>query len=104
MQRICFVMEILPGQEQEYERRHEQVWPELIQELRAAGVRNYSLFRLGTQVIAYAECEPDAETAFAAVGRTEPNRRWAEWFADVLAVHTDGNGRLVEAPEVWHLD
>ncbi|HEX3958986.1 MAG TPA: L-rhamnose mutarotase [Trebonia sp.] len=104
MQRICFLMEILPGQEEEYERRHAQVWPELVAELRSAGVRKYTLFRRGTQVIAYAECEPDAETAFAAVGRTEPNRRWAQWFTDVLAVHTDPDGRLVEAHEVWHLD
>lgn len=96
-------MEILPGQEEEYERRHTQVWPELEAELRSAGVGNYTLFRRGTQVIAYAECEPDAETAFAKVGETEANRRWAQWFTDVLAVHTAGDGRLVEAAEVWHL-
>jgi L-rhamnose mutarotase len=97
-------MEILPGQEEEYERRHARVWPELEAELRVAGVRNYSLFRRGTQVFAYAECEPDAETAFAVVGKTEVNRRWAQWFTDVLAVHTEADGRLVEAREVWHLD
>lgn len=104
MQRICFLMEILPGQEAEYERRHGQVWPDLVAELRKAGVRNYSLFRRGTQVIAYAECEPDAQTAFGAVGGTEVNRRWAEWFSDVLAVHTGPEGNLIEAREVWHLD
>lgn len=97
-------MEILPGQEEEYERRHAQVWPELETELRAAGVRNYTLFRRGTHVFAYAECEPDAETAFGEVGKTEVNRRWAQWFTDVLAVHTEADGRLVEAREVWHLD
>lgn len=97
-------MEILPGQEEEYERRHAQVWPELETELRAAGVRNYTLFCRGTQVVAYAECEPDAETAFGKVGTTEVNRRWAQWFTDVLAVHTEEDGRLIEAREVWHLD
>jgi L-rhamnose mutarotase len=97
-------MEILPGREVEYERRHEQVWPELVAELRSAGVRNYTLFRRGTQVFAYAECEPDAETAFGKVGETEVNRRWAQWFTDVLAVHTEADGSLVEAKEVWHLD
>ena len=104
MQRICFLMEILPGREEEYERRHDQIWPELVAELRRAGVRNYTLFRRGTSVIAYAECHPDAATAFGAVGATEVNQRWSEWFADVLAVHTDDGGNLVEAAEVWHLD
>ena len=104
MQRICFLMEIQPGREAEYERRHTEVWPELEETLRTAGVRNYSLFRCGTQVIAYAECHPDADTAFGAVGETEVNRRWADWFGDVLAQHTDVDGRLIEAAEVWHLD
>lgn len=104
MQRICFLMEIIPGREEEYARRHREIWPELVDELRRAGVHNYSLFRRGTQVIAYAECHPDAATAFGAVGATEVNTRWAEWFRDVLAVHTDQSGGLREAQEVWHLD
>jgi L-rhamnose mutarotase len=104
MQRVCFLMEIIPGQEDEYRRRHDEIWPELVAELRAAGVRNYSLFRRGTSVIAYAECHPDAATAFGKVGATEVNARWAAWFTDVLATHTAEDGSLIEATEVWHLD
>lgn len=104
MQRTCFLMEIIPGQEAEYERRHREIWPELVDALREAGVRNYSLFRRGTTVIAYAECHPDAATAFGKVGATEVNTRWAQWFRDVLAKHTDPNGNLFDAAEVWHLD
>lgn len=104
MQRTCFLMEIIPGQEAEYERRHREIWPELVDALRQAGVRNYSLFRRGTTVIAYAECHPDAATAFGKVGATEVNTRWAQWFRDVLAKHTDPDGNLIDAAEVWHLD
>lgn len=104
MQRICFLMEIIPGQEEEYRRRHDEIWPELVDALRDAGVRNYSLFRRGTTVVAYAECHPDAATAFGKVGATEVNQRWAEWFRDVLAQHNDAHGNLIEATEVWHLD
>ena len=32
MQRIAFTMKIKPGSEQEYRRRHQQVWPELLAE------------------------------------------------------------------------
>ena len=104
MQRTCFLMEIIPGQEAEYQRRHDEIWPELVTALQDAGVRNYSLFRRGTTVIAYAECHPDATTAFGRVGETEVNARWAEWFTSVLARHTDEDGSLIEASEVWHLD
>lgn len=104
MQRICFLMEIVAGREVEYQRRHDEIWPELVAELQQAGVRNYTLFRRDTTVIAYAECHPDAATAFGRVGATEVNARWAAWFTDVLAEHTDQAGNLIEAQEVWHLD
>ena len=40
MERACFVMELKPGMEREYERRHVEVWPELLAALSDAGVRN----------------------------------------------------------------
>jgi L-rhamnose mutarotase len=54
--------------------------------------------------VAYAECHPDAETAFGKVGATEVNARWSAWFTDVIEELTDADGRLFTADEVWHLD
>lgn len=102
MQRTCFTFELVPGQEEEYERRHQAVWPELVAELSAAGVANYTIFRRGGLVIAYAECEPDAETAFGRVAETDVNKRWNDWFSGVI-VNLPGEG-LAAVPQVWHLD
>jgi L-rhamnose mutarotase len=104
MQRYCFTFEIREGAEAEYKRRHDEIWPELVAAIKDAGISNYSLFRRGTQVIAYCECHPDAATAFANVGATDVNRRWAEWFEDVIVALTDEDGNLFAAEEVWHLD
>ena len=103
MQRYCFTMTIRPGQEAEYERRHQEVWPELVTALRENGVSNYSLFRQGNRVIAYAECEPDGPTAFGAVARTDVDARWAAWFEDVLEPLADDEGNLETYREVWHM-
>ena len=104
MTRYCFTFEIRPGAEAEYKRRHDEIWPELVTVIEEAGVSNYSLFRRGTQVIAYCECEPDVATAFAKIGATDANRRWSEWFEDIIVALTDEDGNLFEAEEVWHLD
>jgi L-rhamnose mutarotase len=96
---------LFPGKEAEYDRVHQAVWPDLLKELTAAGVHNYTIFRRGTQVIAYAECEPDAATAFGRVGQTEVNKRWGQGLRDVI--DRSGAADLVAAgsvPEVWHLD
>ncbi|WP_064745132.1 L-rhamnose mutarotase [Pseudonocardia acaciae] len=103
VRRYCFTFTIIPGREAEYDRRHREVWPELVAALRANGVSNYSIFRRDRLVIGYAECEPDGPTAFGAVGDTEVNRRWAEWFGDVLVELADGTGGPAACAEVWHL-
>ena len=104
MERTCFTFEIRPGAEDEYKRRHDEIWPELVEAIKDAGLSNYTLFRRGTQVIAYVECEPDAATAFAKVGANEANARWSEWFEDIIVALTDEDGQLFTAHEVWHLD
>src|SRR5436190_4168640 len=103
MERLCFTFEIRPGTEDEYKRRHDEIWPELVEAIKDAGFANYSLFRRGTKIVAYAECEPDGATAFAKLAPTEVNGRWAKWFEDVIVSLTDENGQLYLLEEVWHL-
>ena len=104
MERLCFTFEIKPGTEAEYKKRHDEIWPELVEAIKDAGLANYSLFRRGTEIIAYVECHPDRETAFAKLGPTDVNARWAKWFEDVIVSLTDENGELYRVEEVWHLD
>jgi L-rhamnose mutarotase len=104
MERFCFTFRLRPGMEAEYQRRHDEIWPELVEAIRDAGVRNYTLFRRERDVIAYCECHPDAATAFGKVGETEVNRRWSEWFEDTIEALTDERGELFTAREAWHLD
>jgi L-rhamnose mutarotase len=104
VERLCFTFEIKPGTEAEYKKRHDEIWPELVEAIKDAGYSNYSLFRRGTTIYAYAEVEPDVETANAKLGPSEVNQRWSEWFRDVIVSLTDENGQLYRAEEVWHLD
>jgi len=104
MERLLFVMTLHEGMVEEYERRHEAVWPDLLGDLWAAGWRNYSLFRRGLEVYGYAECEPGVAQALAAMGPSEANAQWAKWFTEVIEVLTDESGSLRIAPQVWHMD
>lgn len=104
MERICFSFEIYPGREAEYKKRHDEIWPELVEAIKESGFANYSLFRRGLEIVAYVECTPDVATAFAKLSSYEANARWAEWFQDVIVSLTDENGNLFTLQEVWHLD
>lgn len=104
MERLHFTMKIREGLEEEYELRHRDVWPALQADLYAAGWRNYSLFRRGSTVHAYAECHPDIESATSAMSSSEANAKWQAWFQDVLEQVVDDEGRLITAEDVWHMD
>lgn len=104
MERACFTFEIRPGTEDEYKRRHDEIWPELVEVIKSSGAKNYTLFRRGLQVIAYLECEPDVQTVFGKIGATDVNARWSEYFEDIIVALTDESGDLFWAEEVWHLD
>jgi L-rhamnose mutarotase len=104
MERLCYVFELAPGQEDEYLRRHEHVWPEVIDAIKEAGFSNYSLFRRGREVYAYAECEPTVGAAMAKLEAMDVNRRWSEYIRAVMTRSVDDEGRLFTAEEIWHLD
>ena len=104
MERLCFTFQLYPGRESEYQKRHDEIWPELVAAIEHAGFRNYSLFRRDRQVVCYTECHPDVASAFARISGSQASARWAEWFSDVVVSLTGADGNLMTLDEVWHLD
>ncbi len=104
MDRACFYIRIFPGTEAEYDRRHAEIWPELVTEIRESGLRNFSGFRRGTDVWYFTEGDPDPVTAFAVHGPKPANQRWNRYFRDVIAQITDDAGELLWYDEIFHSD
>jgi L-rhamnose mutarotase len=104
MERLCFFIELHEGAEEEYERRHHEIWPEMRHAVSAAGYTNYTLFRRGLTVIGYAECVPDVATVMGNMAKAEVTRRWNQSLEGVIRKLTDSEGNLVRASEVWHLE
>jgi L-rhamnose mutarotase len=77
-----------------YKRRHDEIWPELAEALWDAGLRNYTLFRRGRQVIAHVECL-DVATAFGRGRGDGGDDRWSGWFEDVIEALTDEERNLM---------
>jgi L-rhamnose mutarotase len=97
MERRCFVMELNPGQEAKYDRVHQEMFPEMHGALVEAGYRNYTIFRLRTTVVGYAECEPDVATV---LDRMAAHPVSARWSAALSGVARSG---LELADPVWRL-
>ncbi len=100
----AWVLEVRPGYEAEYKRRHDEIWPEMLAALRAAGIRNYSIFRLGLTLVGTFETDDLDRTV--AILRDDPvNARWAAYMAPVMKVEIDpARGFPFLLPLQWHMD
>ncbi|TBL78612.1 L-rhamnose mutarotase [Paenibacillus thalictri] len=100
--RCAFSLAIIPGREEEYDRRHQEVWPELLQLLKESGFRNYSIFRRGSVLFAYMESEQQPLQAFVRMQEHPVQIKWRDYMSDVLV--RDENMGFTFMDEVFHLE
>ena len=101
-QRSAFVLHVRPDRIEEYVAAHASVWPEMLQALRDAGIRNYTIFRDGTQVFGYFEAD-DLRAAAAHMAAQEVSARWQDAMAELLEERVpDAGAPALE--EIFRLD
>lgn len=104
MIRKAFVMTVHAGKEEEYFRRHAQIWPELVQTLKRHGVHNYSIFLQAEtrQLFAYLEIED--EDRLALVATTPECKRWWASMKPLMPTNPDDSPVSFPLKEAFHLD
>jgi L-rhamnose mutarotase len=101
-ERAAFVLRVKPGRVDEYVEAHRNVWPELLEALRGAGIRNYTIYRAGNRMFGYFEAD-DLANASAFLAEQEVSSRWQDAMADLLEERVpDGGPPPLE--EVFRLD
>lgn len=100
----AFLMRLKPGQQAEYERRHNPIWPELQAALKAHGVHNYSIYleRESDYLFAFAEIE--SEERWRQIAQTEVCQRWWAYMKDLMQTNDDNSPVALDLKEVFHLD
>lgn len=88
MASYAWVLEVRPGYEEEYQRRHDEIWPEMLETLRAAGLRNYNIFRHGLTLFGYFETD-DLEAAKVHLASCPVNAKWGEWMEPIMKIDID---------------
>jgi L-rhamnose mutarotase len=103
-ERIAFAMALRPGAEAEYRRRHADVWPEMLEALRAAGAHNYSIYIHGNDLIGVLDVE-DFDRFRQMMDASPVNALWQADMAKLIDPCTDPQtGFHQRLEEVFHLD
>ncbi len=105
MERVCFLLRLRPERLDEYKRRHQAVWPEMLDALRRAGWCNYSLFlHPDGLLIGYFET-PDLARARAAMDSEDVNARWQrEMSPFFVPLSSPPDHAFLRLEEIFHLD
>jgi len=97
-------MKLKPGVIAEYKKRHDEIWPELAEELRRAGISDYSIFLDEETLTLFAVQKlADANTADL-LPQTAIVKKWWAYMAPLMAVNPDNSPVCADLPELFHLD
>jgi L-rhamnose mutarotase len=97
-------MKLKSSNEREYKRRHDEIWPEMLETLRNAGIHNYSIFLNGEQLFAYLEVE-DFDRMVKALATDPTNVRWQASMQSLIDVPVDPQTNFPPIlAEMFHMD
>jgi L-rhamnose mutarotase len=103
MARVGFTMKLFPESEEEYEKRHDELWPELESLLKDSGIREYSIFldrRTGTL---FACLQTDEPEKLANLPDSPVMKKWWAYMKDLMETNSDGSPVTFALKEVFYL-
>ena len=100
----AFRMNLNPGMEAEYQRRHDAIWPELVQALKAAGISDYRIFLDRETHHLFAVLKHPASHGMDSLPAQAVMRRWWDHMADLMATGPDHAPRTVPLAPMFHLE
>lgn len=74
----------------EYFRRHNEIWPEMMDLIDRAGLKNYSIWNNCNKLYEYFECD-DFQKASFIISSSEVKKRWDEYMKDILIMPETGS-------------
>jgi L-rhamnose mutarotase len=102
--KVAFKMRLKPGFKEEYQKRHEEIWPELKQLLKESGVSDYTIFLdeetntlFGVQQQAGGQSSQD-------LGSLPVVQRWWAYMADIMETNDDHSPVTTPLTRVFHMD
>ena len=102
--RNAFKMKLKAGFETEYKKRHNDIWPELSEELTAAGVCDYSIFLDEETLTLFAVQKLSDDHTADRLPQTAIVKKWWAHMSDIMETNPDNSPVAIGLKEVFHAD
>ncbi len=103
MQRHAFKMLLNKGQESEYIRRHDAIWPDLVTLLKQTGISNYSIHLDRDTNILFGYLERRDDHAMGDLPDHPVMQRWWAHMGDLMQTNPDGSPVAIPLSETFFM-
>lgn len=97
-------MHLNEGQKEEYIKRHDEIWPELKQLLKDAGISEYSIFLDEDTNTLFAFQKVSGDGGSQDLGSTEIVQRWWKMMSTIMKSNPDNSPVSTELEEVFYME
>lgn len=104
MIRKASIMFVYKDKFEEYKRRHDEIWPGMVEELKAHGAHNYSIFLEKETGKLFAYLEIEDEDKWNKVAETDICKKWWEYMAPLMETNPDNSPVSVTLNELFYLE
>jgi len=104
MKRVSFKMKLKSGYEEEYKKRHDEIWPELKEELSSAGIYDYSIFLDKETLTLFAVQKLKDNNTVEELPSKEIMKKWCDYMKDIMETNPDNSPFTASLGEVFHMD
>jgi L-rhamnose mutarotase len=102
-EKYAFKMQLNPGMEDEYRRRHDEIWPKLVELLKEAGVEDYSIHLDRETGILFGVLWRRTDHSIADLPSHPVMKRWWAHMADIMATNPDQSPVDTPLVTVFHM-
>lgn len=104
--KVAFTMKLKPNVIDEYKRRHDEIWPELVNLIRENGISDYSIFLDEPSLTLFAVQKVSSTTNSSNIKLrdNEIMKRWWAYMADLMETNDDKSPVTHSLQLVFHMD
>lgn len=100
--RKALIMKLLPGQAEEYKKRHDEIWPELSKVLSDHGVTNYSIFLDENTDLLFGYQELEEDHTADRLAHHPIVKKWWSYMQDIMDTNEDHSPLEIPLTEMFH--
>ena len=99
-----FKMKLYEGMAEEYEKRHNELWPKMKEMIHEYGGKNYTIFLDKETNILFGYIELESSELWDKSAETDICKKWWAFMADIMETNPDNSPVSVDLQNIFHLD